>query len=721
MALETASYVGGLVAANPLANDPKSQGDDHLRLIKAALLNTFAGFTGMVVVAGTEAQGATANDYTVTVSPAPAAYTTSMLVVFKAAHTNIGAATVQVNALGTKPLLDVDGNAMAAGAIASGALVLAYYDGTSFYAISANGLQTAPTPATGDVSARLATAQFVARDFAPLASPALTGTPTCPTPAAVASKQVVNAEFVLGLAYASVTLPILQGQAVSADSAPLMTAACYRSIRNTGVTGNLYILPDARTLNVGVAYEFFNDNTCVLMANDGTYLGSSSLPAGLCRLWLINNATQAGTWSVSAAQAMTALSAAICQGNTVAITSSLTSGNAQVVARQLDSTRTLLIYSTAKNASATSGVWAVVVTSSFALGKPVVTAGTPVQISGGANVGTDGIASAVAVAQIDTEKFALGWMEQGATSALTPKAVVITTSGMGVSVGAAIGLHASYAAGFSGAGPQFAVHVVSHATGAFVASYYDANTKNLYASVCVVSGTTIAQGPEYTVKTLNPFNANYSPRLLSVALSPSLVVFGYCYDVGNANATYASAATINGNTLAPGASVTLAAGGAGPFALAKLSASSALLVNNASNFAMTIAGNTITAGAAVAHDGVQQSIGVVSPTQVFTVGQSATGYNWTISGTTISAGTPATFAASSTAAVGKDNGAVNGSAMIFPDNVVDIATVARRGALDSSSLYVASPTAANSYALSAWMTAGTTLNVRAVKPTYALI
>lgn len=48
MALETGNYVGDLVVANPGAADPKSQGDDHLRLIKTALRQSFPGYTGAI-------------------------------------------------------------------------------------------------------------------------------------------------------------------------------------------------------------------------------------------------------------------------------------------------------------------------------------------------------------------------------------------------------------------------------------------------------------------------------------------------------------------------------------------------------------------------------------------------------------------------------------------------------------------------------------------------
>lgn len=48
-------YISGLVATNPVgATDPKSQGDDHIRLIKTALLGTFPNLNGAVTAAPAE-------------------------------------------------------------------------------------------------------------------------------------------------------------------------------------------------------------------------------------------------------------------------------------------------------------------------------------------------------------------------------------------------------------------------------------------------------------------------------------------------------------------------------------------------------------------------------------------------------------------------------------------------------------------------------------------
>ena len=55
MGLETALYIDQLNASNPLAVDPKSQGDDHLRLIKTVLQTQFP-YLGEAAVNTTAAQ-----------------------------------------------------------------------------------------------------------------------------------------------------------------------------------------------------------------------------------------------------------------------------------------------------------------------------------------------------------------------------------------------------------------------------------------------------------------------------------------------------------------------------------------------------------------------------------------------------------------------------------------------------------------------------------------
>lgn len=54
MALETGTYINSLVATNPIGGtDPKSQGDDHIRLLKSTIKASFPNITGAVTASHT--------------------------------------------------------------------------------------------------------------------------------------------------------------------------------------------------------------------------------------------------------------------------------------------------------------------------------------------------------------------------------------------------------------------------------------------------------------------------------------------------------------------------------------------------------------------------------------------------------------------------------------------------------------------------------------------
>ena len=50
MALETAAWVTQLVSTNPVVGDPVGQGDDHLRMLKTVLKNSFPSTSTTAVV-----------------------------------------------------------------------------------------------------------------------------------------------------------------------------------------------------------------------------------------------------------------------------------------------------------------------------------------------------------------------------------------------------------------------------------------------------------------------------------------------------------------------------------------------------------------------------------------------------------------------------------------------------------------------------------------------
>lgn len=54
MALESGTYINSLNASNPTITDQIDQGDDHIRLIKSTIKNTFTNITGQVTVTQTD-------------------------------------------------------------------------------------------------------------------------------------------------------------------------------------------------------------------------------------------------------------------------------------------------------------------------------------------------------------------------------------------------------------------------------------------------------------------------------------------------------------------------------------------------------------------------------------------------------------------------------------------------------------------------------------------
>jgi hypothetical protein len=130
MSVETVSNVGDLNPAFPTGAEPKNQGDDHVRNIKAALRQSFAGYAGAVLVTGVD--GGAANAYTLTPATALLAYSTKMLTVFVPTVTNTGAATLAISGMAAKPVVRVDGSPVTAGELTAGRFYAAFYDGAQF-------------------------------------------------------------------------------------------------------------------------------------------------------------------------------------------------------------------------------------------------------------------------------------------------------------------------------------------------------------------------------------------------------------------------------------------------------------------------------------------------------------------------------------------------------------------------------------------------------------
>jgi len=130
MGLETGNVVGDLNAANPLGSDPKSTSDDHHRLTKKVLRQSFAGFTGAILVTGTDT--GTINSYVLTPATPLLAYGQNMVVVLKPINSNTGASTLNISGLGAVSILGAGGSPLIASELVAGIETVLVYNGTAF-------------------------------------------------------------------------------------------------------------------------------------------------------------------------------------------------------------------------------------------------------------------------------------------------------------------------------------------------------------------------------------------------------------------------------------------------------------------------------------------------------------------------------------------------------------------------------------------------------------
>jgi hypothetical protein len=142
-------------ATNPIAvgdNDTRVPSQDENNALAATTTpsssNLFVTQKDLQKSAEVYAADAGANDtYAITLSPAPAAYTTGMVVRFKANTGNTGAATLNVNSLGAKTIKKFGNTDLSTGDITAGQIAEVIYDGTNFQIMDIQ--QPAPSIKTG--------------------------------------------------------------------------------------------------------------------------------------------------------------------------------------------------------------------------------------------------------------------------------------------------------------------------------------------------------------------------------------------------------------------------------------------------------------------------------------------------------------------------------------------------------------------------------------------
>ena len=98
-----------------------------------------------------------ANSFVISVTDPPGSYAAGQRFEFKAAATNTGGCTLNVNSLGNKSVVYPNGSALQAGEISTGQMVQVIYDGSKFLLLSAPGIlrstRLAPTGSSSNLDA----------------------------------------------------------------------------------------------------------------------------------------------------------------------------------------------------------------------------------------------------------------------------------------------------------------------------------------------------------------------------------------------------------------------------------------------------------------------------------------------------------------------------------------------------------------------------------------
>lgn len=269
MPLEDATYLFDLVPANPPGTDSVREGDDHLRLIKQVLQNTFPNITGpeLPTTAGVPAA------WTVEYSYAPEAYSDGQIIAFIAGNPALGPATISVNGGPAVPIL-YNGSPLKSQDMMPGIVyILMYFNGAFNLMASSAGLGgggvTTFNTRTGDVI--LVSTDITGAGGALLASPTFTGTPSAPTPPQTSNDgTLATTLFVNGMINSSRATSVIsfngRYQNVTLTLADI-TGAGGAPIASPAFTGNATVFtPQAGDNTNSVA------NTAFVMQAVGSYL-----------------------------------------------------------------------------------------------------------------------------------------------------------------------------------------------------------------------------------------------------------------------------------------------------------------------------------------------------------------------------------------------------------------------------------------------------------------
>lgn len=207
---------------------------------------------------------------------------------FKAAQTNTGATTINVDGVGAVEVLKTGGLPLTAGSIIAGGVYDVYYDGSKFQLTAGAGfasaeatdleLQQTTSDSTSWVSVRRAI-KALSR-FATLASPTFTGDPKAPTPATTDNDTSLATTEWVRKVLARYGLAANQAYVWTGNIDQINETGCYTS--TNGTTGTKPVHPTTGAeLIAGVILHVEREATCAFQIWESLSSGFGSPTSGL--------------------------------------------------------------------------------------------------------------------------------------------------------------------------------------------------------------------------------------------------------------------------------------------------------------------------------------------------------------------------------------------------------------------------------------------------------
>jgi len=275
MALETGTYINSLVATNPTSGDLKSQGDDHLRLIKAAIKASFPNVAGAVTLTHGQLSGV---DTPLTGTPtaptqSPADNSTAIATTAYVDASFVAQAYPPVSGNSGKFLTN-DGNITSWADAYTEAECDAKF--STIVSPTFTGVPVAPTAVPDTSTTQIATTAFVTTEAnlkADLASPTLTGAPLAPTASpGTDTTQIATTAFATtadNLKENSLGNPASDGMVLSSTAAGSRSWAYIGGIPSSVSGAIISNNSSTPTTDIDVSAGWFIDSTGAMRAQVG--------------------------------------------------------------------------------------------------------------------------------------------------------------------------------------------------------------------------------------------------------------------------------------------------------------------------------------------------------------------------------------------------------------------------------------------------------------------